>query len=344
MGIAEGSKLDQDSVASSRVRGPNLPPHKRIPALSEPSKPLVESDEYVEEATAVFSADALNRAATLSGENPCHVLIRMDGSEVGKVIRLNRERQFVIGRRRDCDLVLNYEGVSRQHARLVYDSGVFMLEDLGSANGTVVGGNTVTHHRLADGDVFHLGPRVSIRYSVTDSQEEQMLHKLYEAAVRDSLTGAYNREYLAERLRSEVAYAARHGSETSLVLFDIDHFKRVNDTYGHQAGDAVLVALVDEVNRSLRAEDVLARYGGEEFAVSMRGAGRQGAAHLGERLRVANHRSIQYGEHQIPISISVGCAELAECTEKTPEGLIAVADRRLYKAKASGRNRVVASD
>lgn len=320
------------------------PPSTRNQPLSQRSKPVVDPDEFLEEATAVFSADALGQASTRSGEKPCHVLIRMDGSEVGKVIRLNRERQFVIGRRQDCDLVLNYEGVSRQHARLVYMGGAFMLEDLGSANGTVVRGEAIGHHRLQDGDVIQLGPWVSIRYSVTDSQEEQMLRQLYEAAVRDSLTGAYNREYLAERLRSEVAFAARHGTTTSLVLFDIDHFKRVNDTYGHQAGDAVLMALVDQVNKSLRAEDVLARYGGEEFAISMRGIGRDGAAHLAERLRAENHRYVAHGEHQIPISISVGCAELAECDSKTPDGLIAVADRRLYAAKAAGRNRVIWQD
>lgn len=314
------------------------------PTLSERSKTVADSDEYPEEATAVFSADALSRGTARSGENPCHVLIRMDGSEVGKVIRLNRERQFIIGRRQDCDLVLNYEGVSRQHARLVYLGGAFLLEDLGSANGTVVGGHGVTQHHLRDGDVIQLGPWVSIRYSITDSQEEQMLRQLYEAAVRDSLTGAYNREYLAERLRSEVAFATRHGTETALLLFDIDHFKKVNDGYGHQAGDAVLVDLVDRVNKVMRTEDVLARYGGEEFAISMRGAGRTGAAHLAERLRAENHRYVRYGDQQIPISISVGCAELGECEQKTPEGLIALADRRLYGAKAAGRNRVVFQD
>jgi two-component system, cell cycle response regulator len=283
----------------------------------------------------------LKRAQSTSGEKPTHVLIRMDGSEVGKVIRLNRERQFVIGRRNDCDLVLNYEGVSRQHARLVYAGGVFMVEDLGSANGTLVQGQSVSTHRLVDGDVIQLGPWVSIRYSITDSQEEQMLRQLYDAAVRDSLTGAYNREYLAERLRSEVAFSMRHGSSTALILFDIDHFKRVNDTYGHQAGDAVLVQLVERVQRSLRTEDMLARYGGEEFAVSMRGASVEGAARLAERIRTENHRAVRFGSHDIPMSVSIGCADLSDCELKTADGLIAVADRRLYGAKSGGRNRVV---
>lgn len=289
----------------------------------------------------MFSADALSRAQSLSGEKPTHVLIRMDGSEVGKVIRLNRERQFVIGRRHDCDLVLNYEGVSRQHARLVYAGGAFFVQDLGSANGTLVQGRAISRHQLKDGDVLQLGPWVSIRYSITDAQEEQMLRQLYEAAVRDSLTGAYNREYMAERLRSEVAFATRHGTGTALILFDIDHFKRVNDTYGHQAGDAVLVDLVDRVQRSLRTEDILARYGGEEFAVSMRGASIDGAARLAERIRAESHRTVRFGEHEIPISVSLGCADLNDCEQKSPEGLIAVADRRLYGAKTGGRNRVV---
>lgn len=264
----------------------------------------------------------------------------MDGSEIGKVIRLSREHQFVIGRRQDCDLVLKYEGVSRQHARLTYDEGGFVVEDLRSANGTLVHGEPVQRHRLSDGDILQLGPSVSVRYSITDSDEEQMLRQLYQAAVRDSLTGAYNREYLSERLRAEISFAGRHGGNTSLILFDLDHFKRVNDTYGHPAGDAVLVEVVRRVNEDLRTEDVLARYGGEEFAISMRGVSVEGAAHLAERVRVANHRVLRFQGHEIPVSMSVGCADLSECQDKTPEMLVAIADRRLYIAKTGGRNRV----
>jgi diguanylate cyclase (GGDEF)-like protein len=191
---------------------------------------------------------------------------------------------------------------------------------------------------------LQFGPLVSFRYSITDAEETDMMNQLYEASVRDSLTGAYNREYLSERLNSEIAFALRHKSDTSLIMFDLDHFKRVNDGYGHQAGDLVLVEVCKQVAASLRTEDVLARYGGEEFAISVRGIDRVGTAQLAERLRVGTHRSIRFQDSDIPISASVGCAMLNECEgEPTAEKLIAIADRRLYLAKHGGRNRVVSA-
>lgn len=303
------------------------------------------ADEEFEEgdSTAVFSLDSLG-VPDLPRDYR-HVLIRMDGSDVGRVIGLKEDGCFTIGRRGDCDLSLKYEGVSRMHARIVFEDGAYVVEDLQSSNGTLVRGQRVAKHRLNHGDVVQFGPLVSVRYSITDSQEESVLRHLYEASVRDSLTGAFNREYLSERLKTEVAFALRHRSETSLVMFDLDHFKNVNDNFGHQAGDAVLLEVVRSVQQALRKEDVLARYGGEEFAISVRGIGAEGTRLLAERVRRANRRVITFEHHQIPISLSVGCATLSECgDEPTVDRLIAVADRRLYAAKQAGRNRVVASD
>lgn len=300
------------------------------------------ADEEFEEAesTAVFSLDSLG--VPLVPRDSRHVLVRMDGSDVGKVMALKPDQGFTIGRRGDCDLSLKYEGVSRTHARIVFENGSYLVEDLGSANGTLVRGQRITRHRLEHGDMVQFGPLVSVRYSITDAHEENMMRHLYEASVRDSLTGAFNREYLGERLRTEIAFALRHRTETSLILFDLDHFKRVNDTYGHQAGDAVLIEVVRSVNEALRAEDVLARYGGEEFAISVRGVTLEGTQRLAERIRHSSQRVVRYQEHEIPITISVGCALLSECeVPTTVEGLIAIADRRLYAAKRGGRNRVV---
>jgi two-component system, cell cycle response regulator len=299
-------------------------------------------DEDFEERTAILNLGSLRPG--MVARDLVHVLIRMEGSEVGKVLGLPSHSPFTIGRRSECSLVLKYEGVSRNHAQIVYRDGAYVLEDLGSANGTMVSGRRISRHVLQDGDVLQFGPLVSVRYSVTDSEEAGMLNQLYEASVRDSLTGAYNREFLGERLRSEVAFATRHGADTSLIMFDLDHFKRVNDSYGHQAGDLVLIEVCKAVAASLRAEDVLARYGGEEFAVSLRGIDRGGTAQLAERIRAVNERTIRFNDFQIPISSSVGCAMLSECEgEPSAEKLIAIADRRLYAAKHTGRNRVVSS-
>jgi two-component system, cell cycle response regulator len=298
-------------------------------------------DEDLEESTAIFSLGSFRPSQV--AKQRLHVLIRMEGSDIGKVVSLVGT-EFSIGRRSECSLVLKYEGVSRNHAQISLRDGVYILEDLGSANGTLVQGRKVQRHRLQDGDVLQFGPLVSFRYSITDAEETDMMNQLYEASVRDSLTGAYNREYLSERLNSEIAFALRHKSDTSLIMFDLDHFKRVNDGYGHQAGDLVLVEVCKQVAASLRTEDVLARYGGEEFAISVRGIDRVGTAQLAERLRVGTHRSIRFQDSDIPISASVGCAMLNECEgEPTAEKLIAIADRRLYLAKHGGRNRVVSA-
>jgi diguanylate cyclase (GGDEF)-like protein len=171
-----------------------------------------------------------------------------------------------------------------------------------------------------------------------------VLRQLYEASVKDSLTGAYNREFLSERLRSEVAFSRRHGTDSSLLLIDVDHFKKVNDTYGHQAGDSVLVGLVRLFTQGLRTEDTFARYGGEEFAISLRGIGLRDAASVANRLRAAvAARPIQHQQHSIRCTVSAGCSSVACCVEPTVEELVAIADRRLYAAKGAGRNRVVAA-
>jgi two-component system cell cycle response regulator len=293
------------------------------------------------EKTVVFDRrDLLDGLSPMAGRS--HVLVRMDGSDVGQVTTLSGT-DIEIGRLAACQLHLPLEGVSRKHARITWDAGGYFVEDLASANGTFVQGSRIAERtKLEDGDVIQLGPRVVFRYSVTDTGEEKILRQLYESSVKDSLTGAYNREYFGERLKSEVAYATRHQTELSLVLLDVDHFKKVNDTYGHPAGDAVLIATVWALARTLRTEDVVARYGGEEFAVILRGIALAPASTVGERLRgLVETAEVAHGTDSIRCTISAGCASLVCCTEPSGEALVAVADRRLYIAKRAGRNRVV---
>ncbi len=141
----------------------------------------------------------------------------------------------------------------------------------------------------------------------------------------------------------EVAFARRHSTSVSLVIFDLDHFKKVNDTYGHPAGDAVLVTVAERVQKALRTEDVFARYGGEEFVVILRGIDLEGAHKVGERLRaIVDASPIPADSLSIPVTLSAGCAALTCCPEPSTVALIAIADRRLYAAKRAGRNRVVA--
>jgi diguanylate cyclase (GGDEF)-like protein len=322
-------------------------PSPRTPARAElPSVPEMREPAFIDEARTmeVFIRTGENGAPpTLPAQSERALLLRMDGIHAGSVIALD-QLPFTIGRHPTNQLRIDEESISRVHARISREDSGFFVEDLGSRNGTFVAGERVTRKAIYDGAWVTLGAQVQFRFAITDVREERLLRKLYESSTRDALTGAYNRSHFDERLRSEMAFAARHRAEASLVLVDIDHFKRVNDTYGHQAGDVVLRELAILAQRSLRAEDVFARFGGEEFGVILRGIHLGGATRLGERLRVALERAaIDAGGQQIRVTLSAGCAALACCSTATSDEIVRIADRRLYLAKTGGRNRVVSS-
>lgn len=297
-------------------------------------------DDEGAERTAIVNLAELRRAQTAAPRDR-HLLVRVHGTQLGQVIRLDNS-EYSIGRSMESNIWLNDSGMSRHHAKLKREGESYAVEDLDSANGSFVQGERIKVRKLADGDMIQLGPSVIFRYSITDEDEETVLRKLYEASVRDALTGCYNREHFDERLKAEVSYARRHRTLISLLMFDLDHFKRVNDTYGHQAGDAVLIDLTARIRAGLRAEDIFVRYGGEEFAVILRGIDVDGAAHVAERIRsTAAATPVVFEQLSIPVTISIGAAALSCAAEPTAQALIAVSDRRLYAAKHGGRNRVV---
>lgn len=171
------------------------------------------------------------------------------------------------------------------------------------------------------------------------------MRRLYESSTRDPLTGADNRRNMDSRLQAEIAFAQRHRRPLSVILLDIDHFKSVNDRYGHPAGDAVLKSVAGVVRGQLRTEDAFARYGGEEFVIVLRDTTVVQAALVAERVREKIAKtSIEIGGGAINVTVSAGCAALACSLGTSTEDLIGVADKRLYKAKRGGRNRVVSSD
>jgi two-component system, cell cycle response regulator len=296
-------------------------------------------EEDSDDRTAIVSLRELKAARRQSKDR--HLLVRVRGAELGRVTLLSPERMRV-GRSQDSELWLSDDGVSRRHATISREGEHYVVEDEGSANGTFVSGVKITRHELKDGDVVQFGPTAVFRYSLSDESGEALLRQLYDASVTDALTGAHNREHFDTQLRAELSYARRHNTDVSLVLFDADHFKKVNDTYGHQAGDTVLMEIARAVRATVRSEDVFARYGGEEFALVLRGIDIVGAGAVADRLRerIAGLR-IQTDRGPLQVTVSAGCASLASSAEKTPEALIALADKRLYGAKHAGRNRVV---
>jgi len=261
------------------------------------------------------------------------------GSNAGEVFALDQD-ETVIGRGRDASVRVDDVGISRRHARIVHSDGRHILEDLRSTNGVFVNARRVERADLADGDRVQIGPALVLRFGFIAADEEALARQLYDASTRDGLTRLYNRKYATRRLAEEFAYAQRHGTPLGVALFDLDHFKRVNDTFGHQAGDGVLRVVAAQVQKTIRAEDVLSRYGGEEFLVLVRGIERKNVVVLAERIRkgVAG-LSIPWESQTLKVTVSIGVASLSECgPAPTPEALVKLADERLYEAKAAGRN------
>lgn len=272
------------------------------------------------------------------------LLVRTDAKNAGQVLKLDGSI-FGLGRHPDNPACIDDDGISRYHARITIEGAKYWVEDLGSSNGTYINGRRITSCELNNGDTLNLGPRVSFRFSSATEHEERVLKQLYESSVRDPLTGAFNRHYFSSQLQSELAYAVRHDAPLSVVLLDVDYFKKVNDTHGHLGGDAALVHLVNLFHKTLRTEDLLARYGGEEFVLLLRGITVGHAVAVAERLRrELEAQPVKHGDLTFTITASFGCASFACCKSPQTEVLLEYADRRLYRAKELGRNRVVASD
>ncbi len=164
--------------------------------------------------------------------------------------------------------------------------------------------------------------------------------KLVQMNIKDGLTGVYNRRFLQTRLNEEYQRFKRYGTKLSIVMIDIDFFKKVNDNYGHQCGDAVLIAVSSKIAESIRKTDYLARYGGEEFCCLLPETDLARAVINAERFRqLVEEQVTSCQETKIKVTISLGVSELT--TEDTAEALLKRADQALYQAKDSGRNRVV---
>lgn len=270
---------------------------------------------------------------------PC--LTALTGSATGQVFKL-QFGETVLGRATGCGVRLNDEGISRQHARARDDNGRAWLEDLGSRNGTFVNGVKIsTPTELREGDKIQVGSSTVLRFGYQDDLDESFHENLLSSALRDGLTKLFNKRYLMDRLDSELKFAQRHQTAISLLLLDLDHFKKVNDTHGHLAGDSVLAMVAAALAKAVRNEDVVARYGGEEMAVVLRAIGIEAAVHTAERLRkVVENTVVPVDGDEIKCTVSIGVAGFPTTQAKSIEELVEAADKALYRAKHAGRNRV----
>ncbi|MFT6399635.1 MAG: diguanylate cyclase (GGDEF)-like protein [Bradymonadia bacterium] len=280
-------------------------------------------------------------------------LVGLSGSVFGQRFPLAKDEVRIGRDLESCDIIIDDSGVSRVHARILRERGKHRLVDMGSKNGCRINGSRVADIELKDGDLIAIGTSV-LKYLKLNAVEVDYHDKMSLRSNTDQLTGLFNRRHAWEVIDQEVARAIRHKRPLSLVLLDIDHFKRVNDTKGHAAGDACLVGLARLVAQACRREDTFARVGGEEFLIVLPDCEILEAAELATRVRdlVAGSPMAFEGE-TIPLTVSLGVTDLEELRlshgvsshagdrTRTVDLFVTLADAKLYEAKNLGRNRVV---
>ena len=261
------------------------------------------------------------------------------GPGIGSRFQLG-DKPRVIGRGEGTDLRIDDGSVSRRHASIQPVEGGYTVTDLGSTNGTFLNDAPVAESALSDGDYVRIGKCI-FRFLMGGNLEAEYHEEIYRLMIIDALTEIHNKRYLVESMERELSRTLRYHRPLSVMLFDIDHFKKVNDDWGHLAGDSILRELAARVKEVVRKDELFARYGGEEFCVLLPETPLDQALLLAERIRaVVAERSFKFEDEQHPVTISLGVACTVGKEIRTVDGLLKAADDALYQAKETGRNRV----
>jgi two-component system cell cycle response regulator len=280
------------------------------------------------------------KPASGTNRSACLVHIYPTGPGMGSRYALG-ENSVIVGRDAECDICINDQSVSRKHARIQPGIDGHYAVDLQSTNGTFVNDRPASMYKLKDGDYLRVGNWI-FRYLAGGNVEAEYHEEIYRLTILDGLTCIHNKRSLLEFLERELARSSRHTRPLSLILFDIDHFKAVNDKFGHLAGDYTLRELAACVKGIVRREELFARYGGEEFAVVLPETTKEGAFQMAKRLReLVEKHAFQFEGQQFQITISLGVISTEGEESLEPNEIIRRADEKLYQAKNSGRNRVV---
>jgi two-component system cell cycle response regulator len=297
------------------------------------------ADDWEEEHTAMTELSEIQDKGSMPRNRAC--LTVLTGSASGQLHKVIKG-ELLIGRAPTAAIRLEDDGISRNHARVRSETGKAWVEDLESRNGTFVNGHKITAAtELHDGDKIQVGRGTVLRFGFQDALDESFHENLLSSALRDGLTKLFNKRYLMDRLDSELKFAIRHETALSLLILDIDHFKKVNDTHGHLAGDAVLANLASVLGRAVRNEDVVARFGGEEIAIVLRAIGIEQAMQMAERVRkMIEQATVPFGGQELRATVSIGIGGYPTTPAKAPDELVEAADQALYRAKAAGRNRI----
>jgi diguanylate cyclase (GGDEF)-like protein len=245
-----------------------------------------------------------------------------------------------IGRGRDNDVVLASDSVSRQHVRIEKRGNGLFAVDLASTNGTFIndGQRLIGEKQLAPGDLLKVGD-VIFKFLSGSDVEAQYHEIIFGMTITDGLTNLANRKQLDAVLTDEVSRAHRYSRPLSVLMIDIDHFKRINDSYGHGAGDTVLRGVSAVLQKRMRPTDKLGRYGGEEFCAVLAETDLNAAETIANDLRALIEDHIFLADkHEVRATVSIGASTLKGIM--TSDDLYKRADEMLYEAKRTGRNKV----
>jgi len=276
------------------------------------------------------------------GDRAVPYVVVLAGESVGRVIKLEKCRIMKAGRVRSCEMYFDCDNISREHATFLTDAeGKTTLSDLGSTNGTIVNGKKIKTAVLSDGDRICLG-NVILRFSFKDGLEFDFQQSLYQKATRDPLTGAYNKRYFMEYYQREFAFHLRKNQPLSLLILDLDDFKKLNDSFGHVNGDIVLKGIGRKVMADMRKEDTFARFGGEEFVAMFRDTNAEMAATIAAKIhQIIGDMVFQTKSRTFQVTATVGVVTLLNGNYETPDEMLMAADQKLYLGKSQGKNRVV---
>lgn len=260
------------------------------------------------------------------------------GPEVGRRITLDGA-EYLLGRSSKADILLDMESASRHHATIVQTDRGFELRDQGSTNGTFVNDAQVKEHLLENGDSIRIGQAV-LKFLIGSNVESQYYEEIYRLMTLDGLTQVNNKRYFEEALEREFSRSKRYKNPFALVCFDIDHFKKINETHGHLGGDEVLRRLASLLRSNVRTNDLIARVGGEEFAVLLPETDKPGAVAFAEKVRrLVERERFAYQEKVLRVTLSLGVGAFEE-SQRSADALLDATDKKLQEAKSTGRNRV----
>lgn len=271
----------------------------------------------------------------------------LEGPRGGQVlfpVPVNRRAIFIGRDRNTCDWWIDDPSISRRHCRVfVYDTDegpVLRIQDLESTNGTYVNGERIREADLTSGDKIHVAD-VLVRYDLMDQADLQFQQSLVTRALRgerDALTGLLTRQFLEDRLPGLIEETERQNGKLTLVMIDLDHFKLVNDRFGHQQGDDTLKAIANLLREQVRSADLAARLGGDEFALYLDRVSEDSAGETVRRLaRAARRLASASGDPDRPLGLSIGVALHDPRNPLGAEALIELADRHMYESKRRGK-------